>query len=77
LLDVTLIRALSLPRLIGSLPFLYNGRIYSHSSVEFHRTRSLEAIAEETTLIEIDGEPLGKLPIRIEAIPKAIRVLFP
>jgi diacylglycerol kinase family enzyme len=77
LLDVTLIRHLSIPTLVRSLPLLYNGQIYKHPKVEFYQARQIEARSQETTLIEIDGEPLGKLPIRISLVPKAIRVLIP
>jgi YegS/Rv2252/BmrU family lipid kinase len=76
-LDITLISELSLFTLVRSLPLLYNGRIYDHPNVEFHRAKRIEARSEETTLIEIDGESLGKLPILVEVAPQAIRVLIP
>jgi diacylglycerol kinase family enzyme len=75
LLDVTAIRRLQLHELLRNLPLLYNGRIYEHSKVSFHRARQINATSIETTLIEIDGEPLGKLPVGISVIPKRIRVL--
>jgi YegS/Rv2252/BmrU family lipid kinase len=77
LLDVTCIRHVSLPDLVRNLPLLYNGKIYSHPKVERRQARRIEARSEETALIEIDGEPLGKLPVQISIVPKAIRVLVP
>jgi YegS/Rv2252/BmrU family lipid kinase len=76
-LDVTFIRQLSLFSLVRSLPYLYNGKIQEHPAVELHTARRVEARSDEITLIEIDGEPLGKLPILIEVVPHAIRVLTP
>jgi len=77
LLDVTVIRYLSLLELVRNLPALYNGRIYSHPKVQSHRVKVVHADSREPALIEIDGEPLGRLPIEVSVLPKAIRVLIP
>ena len=77
LLDVTIIRAMTLPRLVTSLPMLYNGKIYTHPDVTSHRAKRVEANSTETTLIEIDGEPLGRLPIEVTVMPAALRILLP
>lgn len=75
MLDVTIIHHLSLFEILRDLPTLYNGKIYSHPKVEFHRVTHLEANASEAVLIEIDGEPLGRLPLDISICPKALHVL--
>jgi YegS/Rv2252/BmrU family lipid kinase len=77
LLDVTIIRAMTLARLVASLPMLYNGNIYKHPKVTFHQAKRIQASSNDTTLVEIDGEPLGKLPIQITIIPGALRILMP
>jgi YegS/Rv2252/BmrU family lipid kinase len=77
ILDVTVIRYLSLFALLKGLPVLYNGGIYSHPKVKAYRARRIEATSKESALIEIDGEPLGRLPIEISIVPNAIRVLMP
>src|SRR5207247_1909419 len=77
LLDLTVIRYLSLPELVKSVPTLYSGGIYSHPNVESHRVKHLEAESEEPVLIEIDGEAVGRLPIEISMVPKAVRVSMP
>lgn len=74
-LDVSVIRYLGLFETIRDLSMLYNGRIYEHPKVEFHRSQRIEAGASEPTLIEIDGEPLGKLPVDVTILPGAITVL--
>jgi diacylglycerol kinase family enzyme len=33
--------------------------------------------ASDRFLLDVDGEPLGKLPITIEAVPRALHVLVP
>ena len=77
ILDVTVIRYLSLFELLKGLPMLYNGSIYTHPKVKAYRAKRIEAKSKETALIEIDGEPLGRLPIEISIVPNAIRVLLP
>lgn len=77
ILDVTVIRYLSLFELLKGLPVLYNGSIYGHPKVKAYRARRIEAACGESALIEIDGEPLGRLPIEISIVPSAIRVLMP
>jgi diacylglycerol kinase (ATP) len=77
LLDVTVIRYLSLFELLKGIPALYNGRILSHPKVNSYRAKHVQATSNETVLIEIDGEPLGRLPIEIWIVPKALRVLMP
>jgi YegS/Rv2252/BmrU family lipid kinase len=77
LLDVTVVRYLTLPELLKSLPTLYSGAIYSHPKVESHRVKHMKAESKERVVVEIDGEPSGYLPIEISVLPKAIRVWVP
>jgi len=77
LLDVTLIHFLRVPELIRNLPLLYNGNIYTHPKVQFLRVASVRADSKEPVLIEIDGEPLGRLPVEISAVPRAMRIVSP
>ena len=74
-LDVTVIQFLGLTQLVGSLRLLYNGKIYSHPKVQFFRAKSVRADSKQPTLIELDGEPLGRLPIEIFLVPRALRIL--
>jgi diacylglycerol kinase (ATP) len=75
LLDLTLIRRLSLAELVASLPMLYNGTIGKHRKVECYRLQHIKVESAEPVRAEIDGEPLGGLPIQISICPQAIRVL--
>jgi diacylglycerol kinase (ATP) len=77
LLDVTVIRDMSLGELARGLGKLYSGGIYSHPKVQAYRVNRLSAASKESVLVEIDGELVGKLPIEISIVPKAIRVWVP
>jgi diacylglycerol kinase (ATP) len=77
LLDVTLIHFLSVPELIRNLSLLYKGGIYTHPKVQFLRVASLRADSKEPVLIEIDGEPAGRLPVEISVLPRAMRIVSP
>jgi diacylglycerol kinase (ATP) len=75
LLDVTVVDALSLGQLVRALPALYRGRILAHPKVRVFRVTRLQATAHEPCLIEIDGEPVGRLPLEVMVVPRAVRVL--
>jgi len=75
LLDVTVIGYVGLVELLASARMLYNGRILDHPKVQSFRARHVQAESTEPTFIEIDGEPLGRLPVEIELLPKALQVL--
>ena len=77
LLDITIIQHLSALQFLRSFPALYNGKLYEHPSVEFHRASSVGAVSNDQSLIEIDGEPVGRLPLEISVLPKAIAVYVP
>ena len=77
LLDVVVIPGLSKLRLIAELPGLYAGRHVRVPGVLSLRGRRLEATPEggaEPPWVEIDGEPLGRLPATFEILPGALRI---
>ncbi len=75
LLDVTVIGDLGLFEMSSRISMFYDGTILEHPKVQSHRAQHVHAESQETTLIEIDGEPVGKLPIEIQILPKTMRVL--
>jgi len=77
LLDVTVFRYLTLLEIVGAFPALYNGKIYEHPKVEFHHAKRVEATAEEPAYLEVDGEPVGRLPLEITVLPQALTVCVP
>lgn len=74
-LDVTVIRYLNGFEIVRDIRMLYDGKILEHPKVSSYRVRHIRAASPDTTFVEIDGEPLGRLPLEIEVIPSAIRVV--
>ncbi|MBW2230415.1 MAG: diacylglycerol kinase family lipid kinase [Deltaproteobacteria bacterium] len=74
--DVVIARHLAKPRLLALFPRIYGGTHLTHPCVSVHRGLTLEAESHgsEPARIDVDGEPLGRLPVRIELLPKAIRL---
>ncbi|HEX5411285.1 MAG TPA: diacylglycerol kinase family protein [Terriglobia bacterium] len=73
-LDVTVIRYAGALKLLGSFSMLYSGEVYSHPNVRHFQAAQIFAEANDPTEIEIDGEPVGTLPLEITLLPKQIRV---
>lgn len=63
-------------RLLAKFPLIYRGRHLALDEVSIHRGSVVEAHCEagEDVRIEIDGEPLGRLPARFECLPGALRL---
>ncbi|HLM71957.1 MAG TPA: diacylglycerol kinase family protein [Polyangiaceae bacterium] len=76
---------------LGNAPrfkfFLESSKIYTgahlknpgvkHFRCDRFEAKLLNEAAGETFLLDVDGEPLGKLPISIDLVPNAIEVLAP
>jgi diacylglycerol kinase family enzyme len=73
-LDVTVVEFLPALQLLRNLPLLYNGKIYSHPKIQFHRVQSVRADCKKIVLVEVDGETVGRLPIEISIMPQALRM---
>ena len=82
LLDVVSIAPDSKRAVARHLPKVYRGRHLSVPGVELLRCRGLEvelldAPAAERFALDVDGEPLGRLPLRAELVPGVLAVLAP
>lgn len=76
-LEVTVIEALGMLALAKDLPVLYSDNVYKHPKAHHARARRITATSSETVSVEIDGEALGTLPIEVEAVPRALRLIVP
>ncbi len=77
-LELILVKGLSVPRLLVNLPRLYLGRHAGHPRVSFHAARTVALLPKETDApIELDGEAVGRLPLRAEVLPGVLRVCAP
>ena len=73
--DLTVINYAGALRLLGSISMLYSGEIYSHPKVRHFKAGKILAESASSTEIEIDGEPLGTLPLEVTLLPRQLRVL--
>jgi len=77
LFEVLLINELSFSQLLTSLLYLYNGRIDKHWAVERWRKGFISITKGAGQYFQCDGELAGKLPIEVEILPRALRVIAP
>lgn len=74
-LEVTVIEYMPRLRLLREIPVLYSDNVYVHPKTRHLRARTLRATGDDATLIEVDGEPLGSLPLDILLLPLRLNVL--
>jgi YegS/Rv2252/BmrU family lipid kinase len=77
LIDVTIVRHVSAGEVAMRLPILYSGLIYTHPKVLHWRGARLSAEADTAAPLELDGEVVGALPLTVDVLPGAIRVIAP
>jgi diacylglycerol kinase (ATP) len=77
LADITVVERVSLAEVAANLPILYSGALYSYPKVRHWRAARVRAEAETEVPVELDGEPVGGLPLEIEALPRALRFIVP
>jgi YegS/Rv2252/BmrU family lipid kinase len=77
LLDAIVVPGFSKLRLLAELPRIYRGTHLGVAGVLGRRGRVLEALplGGEPPWVEIDGEPLGRLPARFEVLPGALTLV--
>jgi YegS/Rv2252/BmrU family lipid kinase len=77
-LDVVCVANTTALRLIPKLPKLYRGTHVADPVVRVQRGRRIEADAAPGAVpLELDGEPVGSLPARIELLPGALSIVGP
>lgn len=76
MLDVTVVRPTGRFRLLRLLPTVYKGTHVELPEVETYRGRSIRLDATGITAYA-DGDPIAALPVTVDALPGALRVLVP
>ena len=74
LLDVVLVREMSVPRRLWVFPKIYRGMHTGVEGISSHRCRRITVSGPGRTTVEADGELLGVPPCFIEVLPSALRV---
>jgi diacylglycerol kinase (ATP) len=77
LFDVVTIGDISKLDFLTTAPKLYSGRYLSHPKVELLRSSVVVITAAEPLPLEVDGEPIGTTPARLEVVPAALRLRVP
>ncbi len=77
LFDVLLIGDLTKRDLVLTLPKTYRGRHLPHPKAEVLRGAVVTVESEEPLPIELDGEQPGTTPVRLEIVPRALRLRVP
>jgi YegS/Rv2252/BmrU family lipid kinase len=75
LFHVTVIGDMTLPQVFLNLPRLYNGRIKTIGQVFTRTALRVFAESEQTVLLDVDGEQPGRLPVTIEMVPGAVKMI--
>lgn len=76
-LDVVVVAGLSKAQLLARFYEIYRGTHLADPAVRSFRGRVIEALGPGAVRLEIDGEPLGALPARIEVLEGALSLLAP
>ncbi len=77
LLEVVLIHGVSKLRFLASLPRVFKGTHVQLPEVRVLRAAEVEISAARPFTVYADGDPIGELPLRVRALPGAVRVLVP
>jgi YegS/Rv2252/BmrU family lipid kinase len=75
LFNVTVIGDLTIPEIFLNLPKLYNGRIYDIDKVVIFTGEKIEAFSDQQVLLDVDGEQPGMMPITINMVPGALKII--
>lgn len=75
LFHITVIGDLNLAEIFWHLPRLYNGRIMDIKKVSILTGKTVEAFSEQSVLLDVDGEQPGRLPIVMNVMPAALRMI--
>lgn len=78
LLDVMVLEAVSKLRFLTRiLPRVFSGSHVQEPCVKMFRAREVTISAERRFAMYADGDPIAELPVRVRALPGAVRVLVP
>ncbi len=75
LFDITVIRRMTLFRMVTCFAALFNGRIYDVKQASLYRGRRIRFESTPDVLLELDGELIGNSPVELEIIDKAVNII--
>jgi YegS/Rv2252/BmrU family lipid kinase len=77
LLDIVTIAHIPKLRFLRLLPTVFKGAHVREPNVELVRGHRLHVSADRPFTLYADGDPIAELPVTIDVVPEAVRVLVP
>ncbi len=77
LLDVVIVGHVPKLRFLRLLPTVFKGRHVLQPNVEVFRAKEIEISAERPFTLYADGDPIASLPVKVRALPGAVKVIVP
>jgi len=75
LIDLTVVGKISKWSFLSKLPSLFKGDLFKYKEVSHTRGRVVDISAAPYSYMEVDGEPVGMTPVRVEVIPSGVQVV--
>jgi YegS/Rv2252/BmrU family lipid kinase len=75
LLDLVVIGDVDKLELLLNLPRAFAGTHLGHNKVAFERARAFTLESEDEARVQADGEVIGRLPVRVDVLPRALRLI--
>jgi YegS/Rv2252/BmrU family lipid kinase len=75
LIHITLVEQVSLAEVVRHLPILYSGEIYTYPKVRHWQAKRVRVEALSAAPLELDGEPVGTVPVEAELLPQVLRLV--
>jgi YegS/Rv2252/BmrU family lipid kinase len=77
LLEIVIVEKVGKLRFVANLPKVFSGKHVRETSVRVFRAREVTIDADRPFTMYADGDPIGELPLRVSALPGAVRMLVP
>ena len=76
-LDACIVNGMGRVELLYTFPRVFRGRHIYHTGIETIRGRTITIDADGRCELYADGEPIGRLPVVLTAVPQALNVVVP
>ena len=77
LLDVFVFEGLGFGYVLRHLVKVLSQRYLEDPNIVHRQAQRIEIRSEETMPVQVDGDPLGRTPVRMEVVPGALRIIAP
>ena len=74
LMDLLILKEISVARLLWHLPKIYRGTHLSIPEIYFQKVRKFSASSSDKVILDVDGESPGYLDATFEILPKVLNL---